>query len=91
MTTDNQQKVLPESPSTGVGFGFSVSISGDTFISGMTGDNDNGNNAGAAYVFVYDSGNWIVEQKLLASDGSGRIPFGNNFWDFYSNNLILMV
>ncbi len=52
------------------GFGVSVSISGEVIVIGAPGDDDNGTNAGSAYVFRYDPDikEWVEEQKLLASD-----------------------
>jgi hypothetical protein len=50
-------------------FGRSVSISGDTAIVGAYGRNDQGSNAGAAYVFARSGVVWSEQQKLLASDG----------------------
>jgi hypothetical protein len=57
-------------------FGYSVGISGDTAIIGAYGDDDNGNNAGAAYIFRFDGSNWGQQAKLLASDGTDNDFFG---------------
>jgi hypothetical protein len=54
-------------------FGFSVSISGDTVVSGAWGDDDNGSYSGSAYVFGRDQGgadDWGQVAKLTASDGA---------------------
>ena len=56
-------------------FGWSVAISGDVAVIGAFGDDDNGNDAGAAYVFRFDESSWVQEQKLLADDGW----MGDNF------------
>jgi hypothetical protein len=57
--------------------GAAVSISGDTILLGAESD-DLGVDAGSAYVFRYDagSGQWVEEQKLLASDGEATARFG---------------
>ena len=52
-------------------FGWSVSISGDMALIGAQGDDDNGTNSGAAYVYRFDGSQWIEEAKLLPSDGGG--------------------
>jgi len=59
-------------------FGYSVSISGDLVLVGSYKDDDNGNKSGSAYTFRYDSGStaWLVEDKLLASDGQSDDYFG---------------
>lgn len=59
-------------------FGWSVAIDGDTAVIGAYGDDDNGNLAGAAYVFRYNGSNWVQEQKLLASDGTEKDGFGKS-------------
>jgi len=57
-------------------FGYSVSISGGTAIVGAYKDDDNGVYSGSAYVFRYDGGSWVEEQKLVASDGAVYGFFG---------------
>ena len=59
-------------------FGYSVGISGDYAIVGAWGDDDQGNFAGAAYIFTQSSGNWTQTQKLLASDGAASDRFGDS-------------
>ena len=54
-------------------FGWSVSVRGDVCIVGAKSDSDNGVGSGSAYIFRYDGGEWIEEQKLTASDA--------DFWD----------
>ncbi|MCH7566943.1 MAG: choice-of-anchor D domain-containing protein, partial [Nitrospirae bacterium] len=51
-------------------FGSSVSISGDYAVVGAMGDDDNGTDAGSAYVFKRTGTSWAQEAKLLASDGA---------------------
>jgi hypothetical protein len=59
-------------------FGHSVSIDGDVALVGAYGDEDMGRDSGSAYVFRYDAGtgNWLEEEKLLASDGHQIDFFG---------------
>ena len=56
--------------------GLSVSISGDTILVGARGDNDDGFNSGAAYVYQYNGVDWDEFQKLTASDAQEGDEFG---------------
>jgi len=51
-------------------------MSGDVIIIGNPTDDDDGNNSGSAYVYRRITGVWTLEQKLLASDGTGNDHFG---------------
>ena len=53
-----QQKLTASDGATGDYFGYSVSIDGDAVIIGASGDEDNGNASGSAYVFVRSNGVW---------------------------------
>lgn len=53
-------------------FGSAVSISGDFAIIGSCYDDDNGADAGAAYIFDNNSGVWEQTAKLIASDGESN-------------------
>ena len=58
---------------------WSVSISGDTVVSGWPGDDTGGNDAGAAWVFEKPKGGWVdmtETAKLIASDASAGDWFG---------------
>jgi len=57
-------------------FGNSVSISGDYAVVGAIFDDDNGNDAGSAYVFKRTGTSWAEEAKLLPSDGAADDRFG---------------
>lgn len=57
-------------------FGGDVAISGDLVIVGAERDDDNGGNAGSAYVFRHSEGNWLQEAKLLPDDGEAGDFFG---------------
>jgi hypothetical protein len=62
----------------GDNFGYSVSISGDTVIVGAQYDGDNGNRAGAAFIFSRNQGGWVQVQKLTAGDGAEDDQFGTS-------------
>lgn len=59
-------------------FGWNVALDGDTLVVGAYGADDNGPDAGAAYVFERDAGGvWIETRKLIAPDGQPHDWFGN--------------
>lgn|GEM_PF-681080 len=62
--------------SNGDRYGNSVSIDGDVAVVGAHGDDDKGIDAGAAYVFRNGGGSWVLENKLLASNGASPDNFG---------------
>lgn len=59
-------------------FGISVTNTIDTIVVGAEGDDDNGSNAGAAYVFARNGTDWTEEDKLLAGDGAVGDLFGRS-------------
>jgi hypothetical protein len=69
-------------------FGWSVSVYGDFILIGAWRDDQNGVDAGAAYVFERDSlsGDWIQQAKLVASDAQAYDRFGSSvaLWDDYA-------
>ncbi|MCA9275798.1 MAG: hypothetical protein KDA29_07220 [Phycisphaerales bacterium] len=75
-TVTGQQiaKLLPSDGAAGDFFGISVAISGTTAVVGASGDDDNGNLSGSAYLFDTVTGQQIA--KLLPSDGAANDQFG---------------
>jgi hypothetical protein len=77
-----EQEFLPDDSQENQTFGHNVSISGGEpwriAAGGHRDDNENGVNAGAAYVFLYDSdtSQWVQHQKLLPDDGEDFDRFG---------------
>ena len=73
-----EQELLASDGAVPDNFGGSVAISGDVAVIGASFDDDNGPNAGAAYIFRFDpdTSQWVEEQKLLASDGTEGDFFG---------------
>jgi len=71
-----QQKLLAADGAAGDRFGRSVSLSGDFAIVGAPQDDDKGNSSGSAYIFKWNAGSWVQQQKLLAADGAARDQFG---------------
>jgi len=61
------QKLIAPYGTTGSGFGYSVSLSGDTALIGMS---------RSAYVFTYNGTKWVLQAKLTASDEALGDDFG---------------
>ncbi|OGF28106.1 hypothetical protein A2303_00655 [Candidatus Falkowbacteria bacterium RIFOXYB2_FULL_47_14] len=72
------QKILADDGEASDNFGSSVAFSGDYAVVGAIHDDDNGLNAGAAYIFKRTTNGWEQRQKLLASDGAVGDYFGVN-------------
>lgn len=68
-------KLPPCGQEAGDEFGLCVSASGDWAVVGAWGDDEKGQDAGAAYVFRSDGLNWVFKQKLLADDGEAGDHF----------------
>jgi uncharacterized repeat protein (TIGR01451 family) len=63
----------------GTGFGSAVAIEGDTAVVGAFQQAGTvGSGVGAAYVFVKTGGYWVLQQKLVALDGSPGDQFGTS-------------
>ena len=86
--TENQLKTTagrrtltqtPESNAADDASGFSVAISGDTAVIGMSGGAGGTTAAqGSAFVFVRFGATWIQQQKLVAGDGAAGDEFGKS-------------
>ncbi|MCA8962347.1 MAG: FG-GAP repeat protein, partial [Planctomycetes bacterium] len=70
------QKLTASDGEEGDLFGRNVSIRGDLLIAGAFGEDTNGPEAGAAYIFRHDGTRWVEEAKLLADDGVADDFFG---------------
>jgi hypothetical protein len=74
-------KLTPPEPQAEERFGISVSIQGNVAIVGANGDDSNGENSGAAYLFTLEPNivgveEWKFTKKLVASDGAAGDNFG---------------
>lgn len=71
-----EAKVTCSTPSAHHGFGSSVALSGDVLLVGTFGDDEQGTDAGAAYVYRRSNGVWSEEARLLGRSrrrsGRGR-------------------
>lgn len=59
-------------------FGFSVATTGETAVVGAHGDNANGTESGAVYVFGESIDGWRQQTKLVASDAQPGDQFGGS-------------
>ncbi len=75
-TWTEQAKLTASDAAAGDSFGSTVAINGDTVVIGAIGDDQNGNNSGAAYVFTRSNGVWTEQAKLTASDAAANDGFG---------------
>lgn len=71
-------KIVAEDGGLNDDFGFSVSIEGDRILVGAERDDDLGEDSGAAYVFRYETGSWVLEQKIFADDHAALWKLGRS-------------
>ena len=77
-TWTEQDKLVASDPGTNDLFGRRVAIDGDTIVVGVRQEDQQGSNAGAAYVFTRSGTTWTQEAKLMASDGEAFDFFGES-------------
>lgn len=75
---DEEEKIVPSDGGPGDYFGYSVSVSGNAAIVGAIEDDVVGLDTGYAYVFRFDSANWVEETKIAASDATIGDRFGDS-------------
>lgn len=57
-------------------FGQMIAVDGDQMAVGAWGDSDNGSDAGAVHLFVWQDGDWVQTDKLYARDAGPFQLFG---------------
>lgn len=72
------QKFFNPEPVFGDLFSKGISMDGHVLVTGANREDENGVNAGAAYVLRHNTSEWVLEQKLLASDGLPMDRFGTH-------------
>ena len=73
------KKLTASDAAAGDVFGYDVAIDGSTAVVSSFGNDDDGSNSGAVYVFRKDHGgigNWGEVKKIIASDAAGGDLFG---------------
>ena len=68
--------IIPDDGNQADHFGYSLALSGDTLLLGAPFDDENGVESGSAYVYVHDGVDWVLQTRLLPSDGSAGDMFG---------------
>ena len=71
-----EQKLIASDAEAYDAFGVAVAIDGNTLVVGAHRDDDDGFDAGAAYVFQHDGNTWLEQVKLTAPDGASMDTFG---------------
>jgi FG-GAP repeat len=73
-----EAKLLAGDGEAGDRFGASVELSPDRAFATAPQDDDQGENAGAAYVFEFNGTSWLQIEKLTASDGAAADGLGKS-------------
>jgi len=73
-----QARLVANDAAEGDQFGFALALSADTALIGAPLDDDMGENAGSAYVYVRNGTVWSFQEKLLAEDGGTTHLFGRS-------------
>lgn len=86
-------KLTPPEPQADERFGISVSIQGNVAIVGANGNDSNGENSGAAYLFTLEPNivgkeEWKFTKKLVGSDGAAGDNFGFSV-SIYGNQAVV--
>ncbi len=72
----DERRILASDGAAGDRFGWSLALDGTRAIIGALGDDDLGNNAGAAYIVEWTGTAWLERTKLRALDGAAGDEFG---------------
>ena len=70
-------QVVPNGLAEGDGYGSAVSVWGNVAVVGSPQDDENGANAGAAYLLRRDCSSWVVDRKLVPKEVIAGDAFGN--------------
>ncbi len=71
-----KQKIMAQNPAINDDFGISVAISNEFAVVGATGDDTNGTNSGAIYIFQNVSNSWSFHSKIPSHDAGTGDLFG---------------
>jgi hypothetical protein len=72
-----EYKLLADDGAAHDEFGRTVAIDGDYAVSGAHFDDDDGGGSGSAYVYHRETGGWVQQAKVTASDAAGDDRFGH--------------
>lgn len=73
-----EAKLLAPDGRAGDSFGQSVALDGQMLIVGAHENDDNGRDAGAAYVYGFDQGGWALQAKLMSPGEARNSRFGQS-------------
>ena len=82
------KKLVPDDVEANDEFGISVALYDDRLVAGSHYDDDNGTDAGAAYVYERCMREWYQITKLVASNGQSQDRLGISV-DIYDESIIL--
>lgn len=71
------QTILAADGVSGARFGAATAVDGSRMLVGASSDSENGDRAGAVYVYELEAESWVEKHKLLASDGGPVDFFGS--------------
>lgn len=71
-----QGKLIALPPENGAQFGCAVAIEGNTALIGARGDDEGGEDAGAAYIFTRNGTTWAERSKIIPADAADFDLFG---------------
>ena len=77
-TWGSPKKIVAADAKASAELGSAVAVDGTTLLIGASVDSQIAAAAGAAYVYVVSGGNWTLQKKLMASDGSSGDVLGTS-------------
>ena len=72
----HEQKLVAFDRAAGDLFGWVCSLRDDVAVVGAYADDELGSNSGSVYIYRFNGSSWVLETKLLASDGVANDWFG---------------
>lgn len=69
-------------------FGASVAVDGNALVVGASGNDDDGNDSGSAYIFTRSGVSWSEQPKLTAMDAAPDDVFGDSV-DIHGNKVVV--
>ena len=73
-----QQRLQASDGALNDGFGYSLSLNGETAVISSVADDDGGQQAGSAYIFTSSGGVWTQQQRIQAGDAKAGANFGHS-------------
>ena len=83
-----EQKILPNDGERDDRFGQKVAMDGLLAVISSHGDDDGQNGSGSAYVFGFDGGSWIFDEKIQAVIPTSGAKFGSDV-DIDNNRIVV--